>query len=217
MSQVAPCPGHWDYEGHPKRAQLLPQRIKALLIELRAGTYREASSQTDTRPVHKTIFAGLTPQYFPYFAGHYRGEPLRCLDTYEVEVPADPMVGVLAEDVATDVASLAGELTSGMEKADAIHADTTLNEDERVVEVVAIACDVFVRFLTIHPFANGNGHAARFLIWAFLGRYDLWADAWTIEPRPGHQHYSNGIYLHRRNSKSRLIAAVLASLAPKTP
>lgn len=223
MNQVAPCPGHWNYEDHAKRKQLLPPRIKTLLSELRAGIYREPASQTDTRPVHKTLLAGLTPQYFPYFAGNYRGAPLRCLDIHEVDVVdqngkvVDPLVGSLAADVATDMASLAGEITRGIAKADAVHADTTRAEDERVLDVVTIACDVFVRFLTIHPFANGNGHAARFLIWAFLGRYELWPDAWTIEPRPSHQHYNTGIYLYRRNSKGRLLAAVLGSLAAKNP
>lgn len=208
-----PCPGQWDYEQLPKRVQTLAGRTEALLKELVAGAFPQPESAADTRAVHKRMFDGLTPPRFAYYAGNYRGTPgLRCLDVYEVEVEADPMVGTVAEEVAAEMATLATEIRDGMTKADAVNADTTRDEGERILEIVTIACDAFVRFLTIHPYANGNGHAGRFLIWSFLVRYRLFPTAWTIEPRPDHKHYSNGIYLYRRGSKDRLLQAVLSAL-----
>lgn len=161
------------------------------------------------------MFTGLTPPGLAYFAGNYRGTSgLKCLEKYEVETNGDPMVGAPAENVAAEMKDLAEEVGAAIAKADQIDADESRPEDERILDVITLACDVFVRFLTIHPFANGNGHASRFVIWAFLARYKLFPEAWTIEPRPTHKHYGNGIYLYRRGSKERLLKAVLESLAP---
>ncbi len=209
-----PCPGHWDYENHPRRVSLLKERIKALLIRLRQSAFAQPETAADTRVIHKTMFVGLTPPHFYYYAGNYRGTPgLRCLDIYEVGVLADPMVGTVAEDVAKEMAALASDIRERIAKADEVNANTSLEEGERILEIVTLACEVFVRFLTIHPFANGNGHTARFLIWSFLGRYGLWPTSWTIEPRPEHPHYDSGIYLYRRGSTGRLVKAVLQALA----
>src|SRR6266566_9292718 len=53
---------------------------------------------------HKVLFDGLTPGRLDYFAGHYRGEPLRCLRYYAVKVLADTRVGFPPAIVQTAIA-----------------------------------------------------------------------------------------------------------------
>ncbi len=62
---------------------------------------------------------------------------------------------------------------------------------------IALACRLFVRFLTIHPYANGNGHIARFLLTGLLKRQGYRLKAFPIEPRPADPPYSDLIKLYR--------------------
>jgi len=57
-----------------------------------------------------------------------------------------------------------------------------LPREQKLAYAVIFACSIFVTFLQIHPYANGNGHAARLVVWAILGRYGYWPKSWPIEP-----------------------------------
>jgi Fic family protein len=88
-----------------------------------------------------------------------------------------------------------------------------LSPNEKVLFAVVFACRVFETFLRVHPFANGNGHAARFLIWAILGRYGYWPTNWPIEPRPPDPPYTNLIMMHRNGNREPLERFVLQCIA----
>jgi Fic family protein len=107
--------------------------------------------------------------------------------------------------------AIATEIGAGLQQLDEHHRTQSLAPAERLLRVVTFACAAFERFLAIHPFANGNGHASRFLIWAILGRYQYWPEDWTIEPRPGHPDYLRLILAHRNGDTLPLITAVLQS------
>jgi Fic family protein len=70
----------------------------------------------------------------------------------------------------------------------------------RMATTVKFACQVFVAILTIHPFANGNGHIARSLLWAILIHFGYAVPAWTIDPRPPFSEYASMIEAHRRGN-----------------
>jgi hypothetical protein len=59
-----------------------------------------------------------------------------------------------------------------------------VSAEQKLLFVVACASRLFELILRIHPYANGNGHAARFLIWAVLVRYGYPPKKWPIHPRP---------------------------------
>ena len=79
----------------------------------------------------------------------------------------------------------------------------------RLVYAVAAASRVFVTFLEIHPYANGNGHAARFFLTAFLGRYGYWLKSFPIEPRPPDPPYTDLIKAYRSGNREPLEAHIL--------
>jgi fido (protein-threonine AMPylation protein) len=84
----------------------------------------------------------------------------------------------------------------------------------RSIAVVRLACDAFVRFLTVHPFADGNGHTARALLWLILFQFGYKPDNWTIDPRPPFPAYPSLIAQHRRGDVAPLEQFVLSCISP---
>ena len=208
------CP-KFDYSLHPDRHQVLGRQTRALLTALRRSELHDHELARDTRPVHRHLFSELTPNGYDYFAGHYRGESYRCLRFYEVRIPNDPRVGFPAETV-WHLMSKLNEIVSGsLAGLDASHEipDGRLPPAEKLSYTVAVACQLFVTFLTIHPYADGNGHVGRFCIWAILGRYSYWPERWPIEPRPPNPPYLDLIRQYRDGNAEPLEEYVLQCLA----
>jgi fido (protein-threonine AMPylation protein) len=213
-----PCPKGWVYETHPKRKKL-KDRSADLLERLRRRKIDGLRAARDSRQAHADLFRELTPPHFPYYAGNYRGERLRCLQTYTVgierptasgRVVADPLVGAQPQDVARRMEELARHISDAVAEVDRMRAAGTLSAADQLLHVVGVACDVFDLFLQVHPYANGNGHAARFIMRAILGRYDYWVRrTWTVEPRPADPPYTSLLVAHRDGNTRPLIEYVI--------
>jgi Fic/DOC family len=139
----------------------------------------------DSRPVHRDLFENLTPAGCEYFAGHYRGEALRCLRYCPVHVQNDPRVGLAPEKVPAAMDGIATSIRQGLGALDG----STFAAHEKLMAVVVLACRLFELVLRVHPYVNGNGHSARFIVFAILGRYGYWPERWSIDPRPGNPDY----------------------------
>jgi hypothetical protein len=95
---------------------------------------------------------------------------------------------------------------------DALDADQSLTRRQRLSYLVILACRVFELFLRSHPYANGNGHAARFMVWCVLGRDEHWPRSWPVEPRPADPPYSDFIKRYRDGDKEPLERFVASTL-----
>jgi|SRR5471030_444472 hypothetical protein len=179
------CPS-WEYSTHPQHA-VIPFRVSEVLTALATGGIDTLLLATDTRDVHHRVFQQLTPINCDYYAGHYRGERFRCLQFYRVAIPGDARVGVAPESVAFRIGEINAEIRTGIM---AIDANALLTAKERLRYILALTCRAFVAFLTVHPYANGNGHAGRFIVWSLMGRYGHWPRRWPVEPRPPDPPYS---------------------------
>lgn len=210
----ADCPA-WEYSGHPERQRLLDE-VSRLLTGLVQGTLDTLRTSSDTRGIHRLLFERLAPPDHTYYAGHYRGESFRCLREYEVQVPGDPTVGYPALQVWAAMLLLSRDIEVGVAALDGAHQVPLahLPRADRLLFVVALACRVFVQFLRVHPYANGNGHAARFVIWALLGRYGYWPRRWPIEPRPPDPPYTSLIEEYRKGNTEPLERFVLTCIDP---
>jgi hypothetical protein len=157
------------------------------------------------------MFRQLTPANHTYFAGHYRGEPFRCLRYCEVSIPNDPRVGAPPSVVAHWMRELRREINSGFSALDS-HIVTTRSERlERLRYAVIFSCRVLELFLRIHPYANGNGHAGRLILWSVLGRYSHWPQHFPIEPRPA-PPFVDFIKQYRDGDRNPLEMLILQSL-----
>lgn len=202
------CPG-FDYSQHPNRPNVLPERAETVLRRLAREHPFTFEVAVDSREVHGFVFQELTQPGYEYFAGHYRGEAHRCLRYYEVAVGGDPRVGAPSRGVLYQMNQLAAEVTACLR---ALDENVLLRDEQRLRYTLLLACRVFVAFLTIHPYADGNGHAARFILWSVLGRYGHWPQNFPVEPRPPNPAYPQLISQYRDGDRTPLEAYVLSTL-----
>ena len=203
-----PCPENWQYEQHARRGKLLKRAVENLLIRLSRKAMNALDTARDSRAAHGELFRDLAPPHFTYFAGHYRGEPFRCLKHYAVGVHGDSRVGVDPEHVQLRMTELSQSVSQGIVSVDAVMASAA-TPDAKLLRVVELACYIFDFFLQIHPYANGNGHAARFVVWCVLGHYGFWPVRWTVEPRPPDPPYTALLLQHRAGDRRPLVEHVL--------
>lgn len=194
-----PCPKGWEYRDHPSANAVLPARCKALLLKLRRNALVAAQIGRDCRPTHLELFQGLTPPGFDYFAGHYRGENIRCLRSYNVQIETDPRVGARSDLVLQQLAEFRKLFFRAMASLDGGNAltDAQLPRAQKLYFTVAVAAWTLCEFFTLHPYANGNGHIGRFYVWAILGRYGYWPQRWPLDARPPEPSYSNALMAYR--------------------
>lgn len=208
------CP-EWEYSNVPDSAVVLGDAVRALLEALRRGDFDMLREGTDSRPVHARLFSALVPAGFEYYAGNYRGSAFPCLAGYGVGIEDDRLVGAHPGEVAAAM----GDLTESIVRAVAV-LDHLLDPGsaghsapEHLLDAVVVAARLFQDFLTIHPYANGNGHTARFLVWLLLARFGHEPTRWTIDPRPAYPNYAAAIAAHRRGDPWELERLILNSLA----
>jgi len=190
------CPA-FEYDEHPDRGRCFPGAIRAALRLLQNPVPLQL--EIDTRPLHRRLFRELCPDGCEYYAGHYRGEEFRCLKHYSVHITMDERVGAPAPLVAPKMQQLARMIQSSMAALDAAHEHppSRLKESDKALFSVAFACRIFVEFLTVHPYANGNGHIARWLLAAVLRSHGYRLDDFPVDPRPADPPYSDMISRYR--------------------
>lgn len=211
---VRNCPDNWEYEEHPDKDSVIGPRSVELVRKLRSGELPTHELVEDTRPVHAALFRGLTPRGFDYFAGNYRGSEHFCLKYYQVGIKADPRVGAPPDRVAGLMFEFRESARAALAGLDAAHAvpNSQVPREVKLLTVALVACQFLELFLRIHPYANGNGHAARLLVLALLGRYHYWPARWTIEPRPQTMPYYDMITEQRDGNPNFCEQAIVESI-----
>jgi hypothetical protein len=199
------CPP-WEYKDIPGFDAILGPRSNAFLIRLRRGQIVTDRIVRDTRPEHENLFRDLTPAGHPYFAGHYRGEDFHCLEECPAGVSGDPSVGYPAAVVGQAILDFAAAVLAGLTALDRANElpDAVLAREDKVLYVIRFSSRVLVEFLTVHPFANGNGHISRLLVWTVLGRYQFWPKRWPLNRRPPDPPFSTLLTLYRAGNKDAL-------------
>ncbi|RQT65784.1 hypothetical protein DF043_05730 [Burkholderia cepacia] len=202
----------WDYEKHPDQA-CVADRCRQILIHLRTAKIDHAQRLTDSRTQHFELFNGLTPTECTYLAGHYRGEAFPCLRYYDVGVGSDNRVGTASAHVTADIDLLSQQIMAILTAVDVAHTAPIahISAEDRLLYVTEFAALVLVEFLRIHPYANGNGHIGRLLVWTILGRYGFWPKAWPLDDRPP-PPYVECIVAYRNGNKEPLVQFMLRAI-----
>jgi hypothetical protein len=206
------CPT-WEYKNHANYGAL-PRLCQQAVAELRRSAVsvpHTTAIACDGRSVHLFLFSGLAPDGCPYFAGHYRGEPFRCLRFNRVGIGNDARVGSEPQLVERELAYLSQTLKDGLSllRTACSLPDVRLPKIDKIYYVVTFACRVFVEFLRIHPYCNGNGHLARFLVWVLLGHFGFWPKRWPVHDRPPDPPYSDLISQYRDGDRESLETFVM--------
>jgi hypothetical protein len=208
------CP-EWHYEAMAGWQATLSARARAALIQLRAlSPVERLEIGKDGRPVHQRYFAGLTPTGCDYYAGHYRGEDYICLRDCRVQIRSDPLVGHPPERVINDMKVFGTDFADVVSDTDFVWAanNKVISPSEKLYRVVQVGAAMFVYFLEIHPYANGNGHLARFFLIGYLARYGVFLARWPMHPRPSDPPYSDLIRRYRRGDRNSLERFVMSCI-----
>lgn len=207
------CPV-WEYADYPKREIILKERTVDVLVQLHEQQLDFVASAADTRLIHGYLFSLLAPREHIYLAGHYRGEDFRCLKYCPVGIEGEPDVGLHPSRVVETMEQIARVIRQKMKELDAKHQlpDTKISPEDKLLYTVKFACSIFNAVLWVHPYANGNGHAARFIVWAILGRYGYWPTQFTVEPRPNYPLYAWAIKEYRKGNMQPLEDYILACI-----
>lgn len=198
----------WDYAWFESN-EIREARCAQILEDLAQGRLSFIVHAKDSRPVHFQMFEGMTNPGDECFAGHYRGEAFAQLVGYRCYVPMDPRVGVEPALVATELDRFAGHVDLALDAVSRIQTDKS--REELVVRTIGIACALLVEFLRIHPYANGNGHIARFIVWALLAHIGVWPRSWPLNESLPHP-YGTLISMFRDGNRVPLIRFVLERL-----
>jgi fido (protein-threonine AMPylation protein) len=208
------CPD-WHYEQTEGARDTLRDAAHALLLELRDGQLDVPAVAADTRPIHKRLFQALAPKGHAYYAGNYRGSQIPCLKRYRVWIPSDSMVGEPPATVSPRMDELRHIIDAeiaALDKSKAEHDSGARSRAALMVNVAQVCARLFEHFLRIHPYVDGNGHSARFIVTALFSRYGFWTSQWTVEPRPPLPGYAEVIALYRRGNRGPLERMLLELL-----
>lgn len=205
------CPA-WEYNNVPGSKSLLAQRAPSILVWLNSLPPTDnAARVNDTRPLHEWLFKDLTPAGCEYYAGHYRGENFFCLLEYEVGIPANPLVGKPAALVNREMRMFVHGANNLLNRLDMLWPipENIFSKPAKIRQTVEFVAALFNWFLIIHPYANGNGHMARFLAVAILSRYGLRPRQWPINARPPDPPYSTLITRYQQGDTEGFIQFLL--------
>lgn len=203
------CPAKgWDYDRNPRYLPRLRSRCEEILRDMRKPGFRLLEEAKDTRNVHRQMFKGTTPICFPYFAGNYRGDSrYKCLKNYGVRIGVFP--GTAPQLVQQHMNALSKSIDG---HAASVNANVGLTPQNRLLFVVSAVCAALVAHQSIHPYANGNGHAGRFLVWSLLLHFGYVPRFWPLEERPPDPPYGSCITAYRLGNPQPLEAFVLGCL-----
>jgi Fic family protein len=124
------------------------------------------------------------------------------------------LVGHPPDRVVTDLEVFATDFADVVSDSDFVWGinNKVVSPAEKLYRIIQLGVAMFVYFLQIHPYANGNGHLARFFLIAYLARYNVFLASWPMHPRPQDPPYSELIRRYRRGDKSSLEKFVLSCI-----
>lgn len=187
---------NWDYATHPA-VKTVEDECTAILTELKASPGVFQSGLSDTRALHKRIFQQTAPSACVCVAGNYRGADFDCLRAAPMYFGKNS--GTPPVSVSIAIGDMHDEMNAAVVALDQAHAATaTATNKEKAVllsRLVSLAASALVRFFSIHPYMNGNGHMGRLIVWILLARYGRLPTRWTLHKSP--PGYSDLLDLYR--------------------
>jgi len=171
----------------PGSERLIEANVQRVLVEIASiACERRPPTVAQAQQWHRELYDGI-PRPFDYYAGEVRDSDQRFpeLIGYEVHVGRNPGAPSAIVPAELEHFELAAQRACALLDAEiAPAADPWTRTPSQLHGVLTLCAVLHGEWIRIHPFANGNGRAARLWAnWAAL-RYQL-PPFVTIKPRPG--------------------------------
>lgn len=138
----------------------------------------------DTRPTHKKMFEMVVPVGREYLAGNYRGANYpQLIDRpvyvqtvygyYDSGAPCDK-VHEFMDEFHVQIGQALNALKT---------QSVNWNPTQKIIAYTKFVGSCFVNFLAIHPYANGNGHISRLLVWCLFAIKSISCNFWNVPKR----------------------------------
>lgn len=198
----------WEYSDHPDRDSVT-ESCRKIQNDLIANEGMRCCALTDTRPFHLEMFSRVVPLGFEGFAGSYRGSTYSYLRSSPVEIGGYDGAGkyhVLhrgtpPECVAAEMEEFHNQLKEDLDKLTKREANT----EEKIILLAHILSKYVVVFLSIHPYANGNGHVSRLIAWGVFLIRGFSIHGWDLDKRP-EQPFDRFIKLYQDGERKAMIS-----------
>lgn len=198
----------WTYDTHPKRAELTHRcgRLEDAFLH-RISKFDRAKH--DTRIGHAFLFRLMVPAACSCIAGTFRGDP-SCPAILGCYVgTGDEKVGAPPRAVAEQMRQFDVQCASLVQ----IHAKYLRERNPKphvaLLKFTERLATILERFLTIHPFKDGNGHTGRLLIYLMMVRAGYAPKHWSIDAK---QPYGDALSAHRRGKPGALQKFLLEAI-----
>lgn len=150
--------------------------VLAQLLSMRPDM--AAKALADPRPIHKQVYAALTPPDQPEYAGNYRGSAFASLENSVV-------ASAFNETEGTRILALPAQVDSLMQDYAAWTLSVSREWPRSLPAALTLYSRLMIAFGFIHPFQDGNGHIQRLTFQYLIERAGFsMAPAWSIHPCP---------------------------------
>lgn len=177
----------WEYDDHPNRHSVT-EKCREIQSRLVSCEDFRKSVILDTRPFHADVFLGVVPSDCRDFAGSYRGSKPSYLHNYTVSIGCenpDGSYNLVFEGSPPEHVELQMEMFHERLQLDLQNFEKLEFDSQKKVIVLAnILSRYVVVFLSIHPYANGNGHVSRLIGWVVFLMKGFNIAGWDLDIRP---------------------------------
>lgn len=199
----------WDHKKH-LAAATVATICDEFIQKLRAAPDSQVSALRDTKPFHHAFFKQAVPQACPYLAGNFRGSDHSCLKHRNVSM-AD-RTGAKCADVDRLMFDFHAATRVALSVLETRLGRKPVPTPEMLVALVTYIAETVSSFQDIHPYADGNGHIGRLLVWVISGHFGLLPLNWWLHENPGSE-WNAAVHDHQCGDPLPLQAFLIRTLA----
>lgn len=198
---------NWDYEEHKNR-KLVTEACHKLKVRVADDVEEIEKVKQDTRFFHFEIFSSVTPANKAGFAGNYRGSHFEYLKSYNVSIGSHQ--GTDASQVEEIMSDFHLFFIKSLNQFN--QKSLELTKESKLVVYSRLISHFIVAFLSIHPYANGNGHMSRLIAWAMFCYKGFNIQNWDLDKRPD-QPFDSFIAMYQQGNKDAMAYYFMQLLA----
>lgn len=205
---------NWEYNYHPQK-ETVDQACSDIARRVCNDDNELKSVLAETKKSHEQMFRHVVPWGKEYLAGNYRGSDFPQLKMRPVYI--GPFRGARYDTVSRLMTGFHAELDAEFSKLKVEAKSKGWDAKKKITAFCVLLSRFFVRFLAIHPYANGNGHISRLLVFCIFIGNAIYTPFWSIPDRNINITPDELISKYRNGDKEPLLRAFFTLIEYSNP